>query len=78
MFQQKPFKGNLDIFKQVLCQELNSSIKLKVDFHARRDQYLKRMIKRIIRSNGLEGNYRPISVLGNLSKVLERFIYNHL
>ena len=58
----KIIRNNLDIFKHILCQELNRSIELS-------------RFRRSLRQSTDKANYRLIIILPKLSKVLERCLW---
>ena len=72
----KIVKDSLDIFKQVLYQELNRFLELSRFPGLLKTTNIAPVIKKYDRRN--KENNRPISILSNLSKVLERRLFNQL
>ena len=72
----KIVKDNIDIFVPVLLTEFNESLKLNRFPHCMKSANITSVPKKNDRTD--KSNYRPISILPNLSKVFERCIYKQL
>ena len=72
----KIIKGNIDIFVPVLLTVFNESLKLSRFPHSVKSANVAPVFKRNDRTD--KTNYRPVSILPNLSKVFERCIYKQL
>ena len=72
----KIIKDNIDIFVPVLLTEFNESLKLSRFPHSMKSANITPVFKNNDRTD--ETNYRPVSILPNLSKVFERCIYKQL
>ena len=70
----KIVKDHIDIFLPVLLTEFNKSLKLSRFPHSMKSANITPMFKKNDRTD--KTNYRPVSILPNLSKVFERCIYN--
>ena len=67
----KVLKENSDIFSNFLCNSFNNSIKLSTF-----SEILKRADNTSLYKKDIKGNYRPVSILPNLSKILESACLN--
>ena len=72
----KIIKDNIGIFVPVLLTEFNESLKLNRFPHSMKSADITSVSKKNDRTD--KSNYRPISILPNLSKVFERCIYKQL
>ena len=72
----KIIKGNINIFVPVLLIEFDESLKLNRFPHSMKSANIKPVFKKNDRTD--KSNYRPVSILPNLSKVFERCIYKQL
>ena len=72
----KIIKDNIDIFVPVLLTEFNESLKLNRFPHSMKSANITPVFKKNDRTD--KSNYRPVSILPNLSKVFERCIYKQL
>ena len=72
----KIVKSSLDIFQQILHQELNRFIELSRFPGLLKATNMTPAVKKYDRAN--KQNNRPISILPNLPKVLERRLFNQL
>ena len=72
----KIIKDNIDIFVPVLLTEFNESLKLNRFPHSMKSANITPVFKKNDRTD--KSNYRPVSILSNLSKVFERCIYKQL
>ena len=70
----KIIKDNIGIFVPVLLTEFNESLKLNRFPHSMKSANITPVFKKNDRTD--KSNYRPVSILPNLSKVFERCIYN--
>ena len=64
---------DIDIFSDFLCVSFNSSIKSK-NFK----KNLKLADITPLHKKGKKGNYRPVSILPNLSKIFEKCIFTQM
>ena len=72
----KVIKSNSDIFTDALYSEFNRSLEISV---FRPSMILANVTPVLKKDNRSEkDNYRPVSILPNLSKVFERCIYNQI
>ena len=69
----KIIKNNIDTFVPVLLTEFNESLKLNRFPHFMKSANITPVFKKNDRTD--KSNYRPVSILPNLSKVFERCIY---
>ena len=72
----KIVKDNIDILVPVLLIEVNESLKLNRFPHSMKLANITPVFKKNDRTD--KSNYRPVSILPNLSKVFERCIYKQL
>ena len=72
----KIIKDNIGIFVPVLLTEFNESLKLNRFPHSMKSANITPVFKKNDRTD--KSNYRPVSILPNLSKVFERCIYKQL
>ena len=66
----KILKENTDIFINFLCNSLNNSIKLTTFPEILKHPYITPLYKK--GKKDIKGNYRPVSILTNLSKIFEK------
>ena len=72
----KVVKANIDIFTPILLDEFNKSLALGIFPSSMKLANITPVFKKVDRTD--KSNYRPISILPNLSKVFEKCIYNQL
>ena len=72
----KVIKANIDIFTPILLDEFNKSLALGIFPSSMKLANITPVFKKDDRTD--KCNYRPISILPNLSKVFEKCIYNQL
>ena len=72
----KVIKANIDIFTPILLDEFNKSLALGIFPSSMKLANITPVFKKDDRTD--KSNYRPISILPNLSKVFEKCIYNQL
>ena len=72
----KVIKDNIDIFTPILLEEFNKSLALAVFPSSIKLANITQLFKKVDRTD--KSNYRPISILPNLSKVFEKCIYNQV
>ena len=72
----KVIKPNIDIFTPILSDEFNKSLALGIFPSSMKLANITPVFKKDDRTD--KSNYRPISILPNLSKVFEKCIYNQL
>ena len=72
----KVIKANIDIFTPILLDEFNKSLALGIFPSSMKLANITPVFKTDDRTD--KSNYRPISILPNLSKVFEKCIYNQL
>ena len=70
----KVLKENTDIFSNFLCNRFNNSIKLSKFPDTLKHADITHLYKKGIKD--VKGNYRPVSVLPNLSKLLKNACLN--
>ena len=68
----KVIKDNIDIFTPILLEEFNKSLALAVFPSSIKLANIIQLFKKVDRTD--KSNYRPISILPNLSKVFEKCI----
>ena len=66
----KVTKGNTDIFSNFLCDSFNNSIKLSTFPEILKHAGITPLYKK--GKKDIKGNYRPVSILPNLSKIFEK------
>ena len=72
----KVIKENIDIFTPILLDEFNKSLALGIFPSSMKLANITRVFKKDDTTD--KSNYRPISILPNLSKIFEKCIYNQL
>ena len=72
----KVIKDNIDIFTPILLDEFNKSLALGIFPSSMKLANITPVFKKDDRTD--KSNYRPISILPNLSKIFEKCIYNQL
>ena len=72
----KVIKDNIDIFTHILLEQFNKSLALAVFPSSMKLANITPLFKKDDRTD--KSNYRPISILPNLSKVFEKCIYNQV
>ena len=72
----KVIKDNIDIFTPILLEEFNKSLRLRKFPSSMKLANITPVFKKDDRTD--KSNYRPISILPNLSKIFEKCIYNQL
>ena len=69
-------KANSDVFTEVIDKELNRGLKVGNFSCTMKLTYVTPVYKKGNRSE--KGNYQPVSILPNISKVFERCIYKQM
>ena len=72
----KVIKDNIDIFTHILLEQFNKSLALAVFPSSMKLANITPLFKKDDRTD--KSNYRPISILPNLSKVFDKCIYNQV
>ena len=72
----KGLKENSDIFSNFLCNSLNNSIKLSTFPEILKHTDIIPFYKK--GKKDIKGNYRPVSILPNLSKIFEKCIFEQI
>ena len=72
----KVLKENSDIFSNFLCNNFNSSIKLSTFPEILKHADITPLYKK--GKKDIKGNYRPVSILPNLSKIFEKCIFEQI
>ena len=72
----KVIKQNLDIFASFICQTFNNMVDSSTFLAALKIAHIIPAFKK--GSKNLWGNYRPISILPNISKIYERCMYKKM
>ena len=72
----KTVKENIDVFSDFLCSSFNSSIKLSKFSENLKQADITPAYKK--GKKDIKGNYRPVSILPNLSKVFEKLMFKQM
>ena len=72
----KVLKENGDIFSSFLCNSFNNTIKLSTFPEILKHADITPLYKK--GKNVIEGNYRPVSILPNLSKIFEKYMFEQM
>ena len=72
----KIVKENIDVFSDFLCSSFNSSIKLSKFPENLKQADITPAYKK--GKKDIKGNYRPVSILPNLSKVFEKLMFKQM
>ena len=72
----KVLKENRDIFSNFLCNSFNNSIKLSTFPEIIKHADITPLYKK--GKNDIKGNYRPVSILPNLSKIFEKCMFEQM
>ena len=72
----KVLKDNPDIFSNFLCNNFNNSMKLSIFSEILKHADITSLYKR--GKKDIKGNYRPVSLLPNLSKIFEKCILEQM
>ena len=72
----KIVKENIDVFSDILCSSFNSSIKLSKILENLKQAHITPAYKK--GKKDVKGNYRPVSILPNLSKVFEKLMFKQM
>ena len=70
-----PLKKNIDVFAKYTCDDINNSIRSSKFANELKQQTSYLHIKK---SKLSKENYRPISILPNVSKICERYLYDQI
>ena len=72
----KVLKENSDIFSNFLCNSFNNSIKLSTFPEILKHADITPLYKK--GKKDIKGNYRPVSILPNLSKIFEKCMFEQM
>ena len=72
----KVLKENSDIFSNFLCNSFNNSIKLSALPEILKHADILPLYKK--GKKDIKGNYRPVSILPNLSKIFEKYMFKQM